>query len=475
MANQLAIAIENASLLTQTQLNLDKTNRLYESARQIGASTSQIEVFEQLITFAGQSNLANVIHIITETPEQVGAFQVSAHWQQVDRPDLLIQTISNDNEFIIDQLPLEEMFYVRQDDIQTKLDKSIKLIFDEVGVNNALFIPINNDEQLFGYVALYCTTNALPDNQALQPFLTLVDHASIILANQQLLNQSESLYKIGRNINQSLTRDDAIDITVHEAGSYIGADQCRFILYDKQTETGTLVSTLYPIDNASKTIDLSHDAILDTLKSQKAPLLVVENQDDFPEAVIKKQLTQFDAKATYFIPSANQQEIIGFLAIDLHNFNRPLNSSHLIFMQTIVEHLTTQIENLKLLDEALNRAQELITLNQIQSNISQVISTERLAKTVYEQIRRLLDSTVFSISLFEPESSSLMPVYTICHEEEKQLPDRKIKESDLIYNFLKSDSQLITTDKDPLLQEEATYLGIENPKSGYLDAITDAE
>jgi len=73
-----------------------------------------------------------------------------------------------------------------------------------------------------------------------------------------------------------------------------------------------------------------------------------------------------------FFPSASQQELIGFLAIDSARGKRPFKPSNIIFAQTILDHVTTQIENIKLLDEALSRAQELITLNQIQSNIRQM-------------------------------------------------------------------------------------------------------
>ncbi|MEM7332547.1 MAG: GAF domain-containing protein [Chloroflexota bacterium] len=471
MANQLAIAIENASLLTQTQLNLDKTNRLYESARQIGASTTDIEVFNYLIDFAGQSKLANAIHIITEKTNHPKAFETAAVWTQPSSKALQL-TFSANSPVIIQNMLKEEIFYLRQNDIETELDVATKTQIQEAGINNAIYIPIKNDEQLFGFVALLCSTQNLPDNQSLQPFLTLVDHASIILANQKLLNQSETIYKIGRSINQSITRDDAIDITVKEAGSYIGAEQCRFVLYDKQTGTGSIVSSIHPIDESIKTMPLIGDQILEKLITERAPLLVVEGRSDFSPNTIEKHLTQFNSKATYFIPSANPQEIIGFLAIDLKTFNRPLLNSHLIFVRTIVEHLTTQIENLKLLDEALNRAQELITLNQIQSNISQVISIEALAKTVYQQTKRLLDSSIFSISLFDSESKTLTPIYTICHDVTKQLPERKISEESKIYDLLNDDKQLLTNETDSLTQEEASYFNIAPSKSAVWMPIT---
>lgn len=465
MANQLAIAIENASLFEQTQTNLEKTNLLYETARKIGASANEREVFNHLVTFAGESNLANIVHIIAEDKQDPNVVLFPALWSDTDIVYDPSYRFPRDKYNFTEKIFIEDILYLRKRDIESRIDDYTKRLLASYKVQNAIYIPMKTENQHLGTVALCCTTNALPSNQQLQPFLTLIDHASIILANQQLLHQSESLYQIGRNINQSLTREDAIEITVQEIGKYTGAKQCRFIAYDHNLGTGTVIASLTAVPENVKTLPIAKDQIQEKLLAEKTPLIITNDDQEFPPEAIEKHLLAYGSTATYFVPCANQQEVIGYLAVDTIYNSRALNSNALIFIQTVVEHLTTQIENIKLLDEALSRAQELITLNQIQSNISKVISVDALAKQVYNQIKRLLDSTIFYLAFFDQESETLTPIHTVQANDEFDIPPRKINKDDPIYQFLIENQQQFTDQSNPLTQAEAEILNIPEPKS----------
>lgn len=464
LANQLAIAIENAKLLAKTQTNLEETNHLYETARTIGAAQSDKEVFEALVTFAATSNLADVVHIITEDQDNPNHIKFPVLWSKTSINYDPGYVFPRNKYTFVERLANEEVVYVRQRDLDA-LDTYTKRLFDSYHIKSAVYLSLQGKEQWLGTVALLYHTRSLPTTQMLQPFLTLIDHATIILTNHHLLKQSNALYLIGRELNESLTRDSAIEIIVREIGKYTGASQCRFVIYDERSQSGELVASYHPVERSKKHFSLHEDPLLQKMKSDPSPQLITVKDTAFSQEVIEKHLLQYDATASYLIPCASQTELIGYLAVDSHEGKRPFKMSNLLFIQSLLSHLMTQIENIKLFDEALARAQELITLNQIQSNISKVIAVGPLAKTAFTEIGRLLKRDLYIFSLYDSEHKKITPVYVNYKNEELSLEPRVLKSSDPIREFLDEKKQRLTDQQDALTRSEAAYMNIPVPKS----------
>jgi len=113
---------------------------------------------------------------------------------------------------------------------QSGIDEHSQQMFGQNDLHAAAMIPIYIEQEWLGTLALaHKTPNAFA-NASLQPLRTLADQAATILANQRLLRQTELLYRIGRALNQAITRDDALDIAVREIQAYTGAYQCRFVI-----------------------------------------------------------------------------------------------------------------------------------------------------------------------------------------------------------------------------------------------------
>src|SRR5690606_10822008 len=94
------------------------------------------------------------------------------------------------------------------------------------------------------------------------------------------------------------------------------------------------------------------DFVYEYLSQRGQPLLLEENGTNAPAGAIRRHLRQFGAVASLLVPAASQQELMGFMALDSSRGKRPFSPSNIIFVQTVIDHLTTQIENIKLLEEA---------------------------------------------------------------------------------------------------------------------------
>src|SRR5690606_29454050 len=131
------------------------------------------------------------------------------------------------------------------------------------------------------------------------------------------------------------------------------------------------------------------------------------------------------------------------------------NPSHIVFAQTVVDQLVTQIENLKLLNEALQRAQALITLNQIQTNISHYLDINQLAHSVYQQVGRLLDNTIFILARYDTAVGQYQPILYIVDGIEQPQTNRLLYPEEPLYQFLQQDQRLMADHTTPLTIAEA--------------------
>ncbi|MBP6468842.1 MAG: GAF domain-containing protein [Chloroflexi bacterium] len=443
LADQLAAAIANADLFSQIQANLTETSLLYEIGRQISEARNQGDIYNALIDFARQSGIVDLAQIIVE--DNPDYLTCPAIWSRFDwSADDPFGRYPRSQFNYEDQLTRNELVIVQNPSPEIAVDDFSRRLLTAGQVKSMAMIPIIMESRWLGTLVLHTDNDMAFNVRSLQPFRTLADQAAITLANQQLLRQTELLYQIGRSLSQSLTRDDALMIAVQEIAQYTSASQCRMVLYNFQQGVGHIAAEALATDQSGEiTFAMQGDFVYEHLNMQRQPLLLSKTAVDLPTAVIDHYLTQFDAEVSLLVPAASQQDLIGFLALDSTSA-RPFPTNHIIFAQTLVDHLTTQIENLKLLDEALTSAQELIFLNQIQSNISSILNIDHLVQTIYREVGGLIDNTIFMLAEYSEATREYKPTLTIKEGQGVPTPTRILERDEPLYAFLHSKHHLLT-------------------------------
>jgi signal transduction histidine kinase len=463
LADQLAAAIVNADLFSQIQANLTEASLIYDIGRQISEARNQGDVYNALIEFARQSGLVDLAQIvIVDDPEYLTC---PAVWQRSDLPVAPFGRYPRSQFLYEEQLNKNEIVILRDPPAEMAPDDLARQLFAASAVTAVALIPIFVEAQWLGTLILQTTAGQAFNERSLQPFRTLADQAAVTLANQQLLRQTELLYQIGRSLSQALTRDDALMIAVQEIAQYTGASQCRIVLYDAQQGMGQIAAEAEPTLGAQTAVfPMGGDFAYDTLNKLRQPLLLSKTEAAIPAEVVERYLTPFGAELSLLIPAASQQDLIGFLALDSAG-QRPFSANQVIFAQTVVDHLTTQIENLKLLDEALTSAQELIFLNQIQSNISSILNLDQLVQSIYREVGGLIDNTFFLLAHYDEATREYTPTLAVKQDEHLPTSTRILRPGEPLYTFLHSRHHLLThTDAADALP--GAFPGNHDAKSG---------
>lgn len=468
LADQLGVAIENASLFAQTERNLAESTLLYETSRRINQATTPEEVYQALVNYAAQSGLVELAQVFVPDPTSPDHLVSPAFWSKLGVKHNPQHRFSRDRFQAINRLDTDQIIRIEDGPNDPRLDEATRTLFSNNGVRSATLVPIYAEQNWLGTLVLDRVAPVPLPDQELQPFVTLAAQAAINLANQQLLRQTEALYRIGRLLNQSMTREDALDIAAREIARYVGAVQCRVVLYDHQQRVGYIAAEYGDYDfgdSGSMQLSTTEDYVLARLQQQAAPLLLAEGDGETPDSVLAQHVRPFGAKASLLIPAANLQEVMGFLAIDSRQGTRPFTPAHIIFAQTVVDQLVTQLENQKLLDEALQRAQEMITLNQIQATISYYLKLDDLAQAIYQQVGRLLDNTIFTLARYDAATRLYTPILTVAEGIRATTTPRTLLPDEPLCHFLQQEQHRLVDINNPLTRFETRPLA-RQPRSG---------
>ncbi len=462
LADQLATAIVNADLLTQVQSNLAETSRLYENGRALSEARTREDVYNVLLRFAAQSGVVEFAQIVGLEPAYPDLLISGGHWSQTESAGWPL------HEFLRQDLPFEAELsqnkIVRLADLPEALAQNPGLanFLANAEINSFSIVPIATENRWLGAILLQASAENALSAQTLQPFHTLAGQAATTLANQQLLRQAELLYQIGRSLSEALTREDALTLAVQEIANYTGAARCRIILYEEQEPFGKIAATTEPAAQDDQLqFPMVGDFVFDYLNEQRQPLLISSAEAEIPAEALARYLHPFHTTISLLIPLASQQDLIGFLALDGRG-KRPFPTHNIIFAQTVVDHLTTQIENLKLLDETLARAQELIALNQIQTNISSILDASQLAHVIYKQVGQLLDATFFLMALYDAETHKYTPLLLMKEGKAMPVQGQTFTSDHALRQFLEAKHPAILNGSATLMQMEPAFAGAQS-------------
>ncbi len=452
LADQLAIAIENASLFARTEENLAQTKRLYTTVSQMTDAHTEYDVFYMLVDFAAKSGLVDVANVITIDTSNPDYLKVPVQWQKNHAISPTNHTFLRDEYTHTEELATKQFIEIEDTQTDPQLDDATRQIYIKNNLHTSAHIRIYSKNTWFGSLILARKQIKKFTIEEMQPFFTLVEQAAIILSNLQLLKQTESLYKIGRQLNQIIARDDAMTLAAKEIAEYTGVPQCRFILYNKHTNSGIIAAGAQPIEGNKHFLQMKGDFVYEQLSQHFQPLLLHPDDENIPPEALETHVTAFGAKSSLLIPAASQHELIGYLAVDSHRGIRPFSPSNITFTQTVVDLLTTQLENIKLFDEALQRAQELITLNQIQSNITQIINISDLAQTIYNQIGQLLDNTIFTMATYDIETNTYTPILCLAEGQKVKTETIELTDDHPIIQIFQENKHIVADNQHAITQ-----------------------
>ncbi|HVN16264.1 MAG TPA: GAF domain-containing protein, partial [Anaerolineales bacterium] len=385
LANQIAAAINNSSLVESTQINFQELERLYRSSRLIAQAKTMPEV------------LTVVNNALKDAPYISAVFR--ARGNQFD----LISVNDPQNKMgtatlprTINLLPAEVARGLAGESIFDLKTASAPLELMRVptvlGCRYVAYLPIMRDNEISLLLMIGSISEPL-NRTVLQPYLNMADLTAITLekvavaeATDERLRELNALTTVGQIVS-SASDTSTLYATLHEQiRSIIGDFNFSVALYDEKTDT---IQQPYTYEDG-KAISISPlplgEGLISILIHSMQPVMLVQDVEQRASAM-GARTTGRPAKSWMGAPMILNNKVIGALILQDLDREFVFTENNLKFLSAMAMQVAGAIDNIRLLEDSRLRAVQLETAAEIARDISSSLNLDELLAKAVNLIR----------------------------------------------------------------------------------------
>ncbi|MBA3532001.1 MAG: GAF domain-containing protein [Ardenticatenales bacterium] len=427
LANQIAVALNNAQLFSEVETQLAERERLYQASFAISSAQSVEEVLEAVMRPLAAPHLIRAGLLIPEHGEEgLGietvpeVLEVAAIWNPTARP-LLIQpntrlraeTMPSLHNMVTDYVQV--VSNVQEDE---RLDPVTRAIISQLGVNSLALVPLRGGKYVMGWLLLMSNRLNALDEKLLKPYQTLADQAALAVERVELLSQTQLraerlsvLNTLASNVISSLDLQKTLEDSVQAMAQLFRVRQSGLLLFEQGNTRSRLVAQ-YREDGFRHTqtiyVPIKGNPLTERLLETRAPVYIKQISTDPLAIRIREGTHPRSYTAMLVVPLLSRDRVIGSISLDIVGEERHLDPEEINLAQTIAAHIATAVENAKLFEEATRRAYNMETASQVGQQLTKISDEEQLMREVVQLICDRFDFYYVGIYLQSEESGRLV-------------------------------------------------------------------
>lgn len=405
LADQAAIAMQNARLFEQTQSALNRTNALYQVSRSVLVVESLPDLLQEVADRIAQAIPANRAFLLT--------FDFEAHkvtGQAIGGPGVVDNPI----------LPFEHYmggltgWAIRErkpaispkniPDPRESLDAQKRRTESNTGA--VVVVPLQYRDKLLGTVTIINRTDQ-PNfsEQDLELLSAMALQVSVAIENrilfdqtQATLDETELLYRASADLNLAKTYDEILTILQHSTAlGHPNAGNITINLFDRPWTKTEKPEWLIPISQWSKTDQSATSrsryrintwTTVDQLLNPETPTVVEDSGNDprLDEFARSIYIERMQAKSLLFVPLVVGGQWIGHI-VAIYTEKTSFGIKDTRQLMALTGQAAVTIQNLRLIEETSRRANQLATAAEIARDTSSTLALEILLRRAVNAIR----------------------------------------------------------------------------------------
>ncbi len=278
MADQLANAIENASLFTQTQTALSEAETLYKITQELSSARDEDMVYKLAMdAIAGSGIDSSAIYMYLDSAPQNNSdiseqlVEQKAVWTITGKSAVANGTRFRADDFVIEQLVPHYGSIFIEDIDKAQLTEQLRRTLKMLGITSLMALPLSTYQSRLGFLlaAYNSKDKKFSQNQA-RFFTTIAQQMVIALENLRLLDASqkrarreEIIREITSKIRNAVDIDEILKTTVTELGKVVGASRGNITLNVTPPPEETKKEGNGTQSDTSKSNDLAKNSVKD--------------------------------------------------------------------------------------------------------------------------------------------------------------------------------------------------------------------
>ncbi len=449
LAGQLAIAIENATLFTET---LEARREIENYTRRITRAgwENYLDGIERPSTlnyvFNGETDSvqaeaapenglgADLAAPIAIVNEPVGSIQIELEDDQPWTEDdlILLQMVAKEVGQQIENLRLLEdashyqaeaekaLRRLTQEAWQTTQDKTElidTLVYDQKQVHQlpaaelpeaaAITQPMRIHNEVIGELSI-AAVSGMDETEAAEITAVVAEQLSRHLESLRLAEATElalgeaqrrsrELAVLNRVVNKISAVNglrESMQVIVDEIAEAIQVDQVRVAIIDEQGSHLVVIAEHYDETKAPSAVGQQIPVVGNKLTEQviqsRQSCFIADASTSPLTLPIREMLQTQGILSLAILPIIISGAVVGTIGLDILDPDKTIGTEQLQLAEAIVLQAATAIEKARLFEQTEARAEELAVINEVAQVVAQQIDQQGLLLTVYEQIRRVM-------------------------------------------------------------------------------------
>lgn len=325
----------------------------------------------------------------------------------------------------------------------------------EQSIVSALELPLTQNGQVLGVLALFSETPDLFDETVVNRLGPLVAAGGMALQTARMLQtaqnkaaEADALNQIAKAVNANLNLETILSIVADEISRLVPHKRASLALAIEHDPAHLRVRPLkgHLTNEQAASITVSIDGGgMGIAFSENRPYIAAD-LSQMQSVTLDEELCKSGIRSYICLPLRYGQQVIGVLNLGSdkpHAFNR----HNLPLLKNIGEQLALALGNARLYAYSQQRVAELDTLNDIGRALAVTLDEEKLLTVIYQQIRRVLDTNNLYIALYDEAAEELHFAFQM-HEGVRQVVKRRPFGNGLTEHIIKTGQSLFLRDPE---------------------------
>jgi GAF domain-containing protein/HAMP domain-containing protein len=421
LADQLAVAIENARLYQQAQAALEETQALYQAARDLTAATTIEGAARALLAHLPVQGADRYVLAIAEDPEAQGEERVLQARLIWDRERGLF---TEPRRYTAAELPIIARELAREPifvpDVATDpwLDETSRAFYLRHRVRSIAFFPLWAGDVFWGWLIAQGVQRPLElDGRTVRRLQALADTAAVVFQNRRLfelleqrLREQALLYEVAASLAEASGPVELLTRICRAFTLGLGATSAYVVLESSDGQGFFAMSEFYApeaapeerISDVGTYYRYEDYPLYAQMRRTRQPMVFWRSELEARGAPEAQILAQYGGRTVLLIPLLVGEQYYGHVEIWDSRRERWFSGEEIRLATTLAHGAALALQRQRLFEEAARRARLLQAAAEVSRITATILDPDRLMAEAVERIRERFD--YYYVGWFVPDA-----------------------------------------------------------------------
>lgn len=433
MADQAAIALENARLFDEREQRLQELVALKDISTSMNSTLDRLDLLERMHDGLDQViDVNNSVYILYDSDSHQISYSLS--YKNGQRLATLSPHMQRISAYLVQKQ--EPLLISSQEELKALgIASSADDEEAEQLCESLLFMPIHSGEQLLGLISIGRLEQNAYDSNDLRFISTVASQTASALTNATLffergrkIAELETFNQIGQSLSLAAPNENLLELIYKQTSSLLDTRSFHIALYDEQQHK--IHIPLAIIDGQRREIREPVPLLTSltgyVIRTQSS-LMINENIDNVIASLNLIPVVDIgpgihDPRSWLGVPMVTAEKAVGMIAIQNTEHEQAYTKDDLRLLETIAAWAATVFENSRLLGETRQSVRDLTALYDISLLLTNMMDAFDIQYSVAASILELLQVDVCMITPVNDQGEYLTPFFLDAENREIDKP-----------------------------------------------------